>query len=77
LLLVPVDSLTITNSSSTVATVSLASKQVVVGKLQFRWDYILIYVFLRSLQGGGIGEFAIVLIKMNLIFVLVTLFKFS
>ncbi|KAK2158020.1 hypothetical protein NP493_1828g00001 [Ridgeia piscesae] len=51
-----VDSLTITNSSSTVATVSLASKQVVVGKLQFRWDYILIYVFLRFLQGGGIGS---------------------
>lgn len=35
---------------------SLASKKVNVGKLQFRWDYVLLYVSLRFLQGGGIGE---------------------
>ncbi|KAI0233623.1 ATP-binding cassette sub-family B member 6, mitochondrial [Lamellibrachia satsuma] len=51
-----VDSLTITNTSSTVSTMSLASKKVNVGKLQFRWDYVLLYVSLRFLQGGGIGS---------------------
>ena len=59
------DSLTITNTSSTVSTMSLASKKVNVGKLQFRWDYVLLYVFLRFLQGGGIGESAVQLFGLD------------
>ncbi len=26
-----------------------------VHRLKFRWDYILVYILLRFLQGGGVG----------------------
>ena len=59
------DSLTLQNSSSasgsdafTLNIVNEDGEQRVmqVASLQFRWDYVLIYVLLRFLQGGGGGR---------------------
>ena len=36
---------------------SLESKFAQVGPLKFRWDFIVIYVALKFLQGGGSGKF--------------------
>lgn len=54
LLYFSVDSLTYSHNSSSCLTVNRDGKGQV-EKLQFRWDYILIYVLLRFLQGGGAG----------------------
>ena len=53
-----VDSLTITKDTvEDMVTVNKADNTIQVHKLQFRWDYILMYIFLRFLQGGGVGEY--------------------
>ena len=53
-----VDSLTITKDTvEDMVTVNTADNTIQVHKLQFRWDYILMYIFLRFLQGGGVGEY--------------------
>ena len=52
-----VDSLTITTESvKDVVTVNTADNTIQVSKLKLRWDYILMYIFLRFLQGGGVGK---------------------
>ena len=51
-----VDSLTIENSKTTLEIELEENYRVRVGRLQFRWDLILVYVFLRFLQGGGFGK---------------------
>ncbi len=52
-----VDSLTISKETlDDVVTVNRADGTATVGKLQFRWDFILVYIVLRFLQGGGVGE---------------------
>ena len=51
-----VDSLTPkTTNTSLTKDVDSHNYVITAGGLQFRWDYILIYVMLRFLQGGGFG----------------------
>ena len=52
------DSLTINNNAAeNMIAISSTDNTVQVQKLQFRWDYILIYILLRFLQGGGVGMY--------------------
>ncbi len=52
-----VDSLTISKDSvDDVVSFNMEDKTLQVSKLQFRWDYILVYILLKFLQGGGVGE---------------------
>lgn len=55
-----VDSLTPkTSNRSMTNEVGSQTFVITAGGLQFRWDYILIYVLLRFLQGGGFGSMGI------------------
>ena len=52
-----VDSLTVTSGQNeSEALLQLRGDRLQVSHLDFRWDYIVIYVALRFLQGGGGGK---------------------
>lgn len=55
-LFVVVDSLTITNQTAEDMITVREDRTIQFNSLQFRWDYILIYISLRFLQGGGAGK---------------------
>lgn len=55
-----VNSLSYSNSSKSV---SVEDNVIVINGIQFRWDYVVTYVGLWFLQGGGFG-------KLNLLFYL-------
>ncbi|ESO01170.1 hypothetical protein HELRODRAFT_192396 [Helobdella robusta] len=50
-----IDSLTITNQTEESKTGDGSTRAYTLSELQFRWDYILTYVFLWFLQGGSMG----------------------
>ncbi len=55
-----VDSLTISKESvDDVVSFNMEDKTLQVSKLRFRWDFILVYIVLKFLQGGGVGKNAL------------------
>ena len=60
---ISVDSLTISKDSiDDIVSINMNDNTLQVSKLRFRWDYILVYIMLKFLQGSGVGE-TIILLK--------------